>query len=171
MTATTVNDTLTHLTAGLAAAGPLVLLLVGSLPAAWMNRHAHQTARAVAALALAAFGLALGATVALIFGGPADIAWTLAGPAELGIHFDTLSAIVLVLVAFLQAVVTRFSIHYLAGDPAQGRFTKWLCLTGGSVLALVIAGNLLQFVLAWIATSLSLHQLLVFYPHRPGAVL
>ncbi len=171
MNAATTTDTLAHLTAGLAAAGPLTLLLFGCLPAAWMNRRAQGTARAAAALALAAFGLALGAAAALAFGGPADIALTLAGPAELGIHFDTLSAIVLVLVAFLLAVVTRFSIHYLAGDPAQGRFTKWLCLTGGSVLALVIAGNLLQFALAWVATSLSLHQLLLFYPDRPGAVL
>jgi NAD(P)H-quinone oxidoreductase subunit 5 len=165
------NSNLTDLTAGLAAAGPLALLLFGCLPTAWMNRHARNTARAGATLALVVFGLALGATVALAFGGPADIALTLAGPAELGIHFDTLSGIVLVLIAFLLAVVARFSIHYLAGDPAQGRFTKWLCMTGGSVLALVISGNLLQLVLAWIATSLSLHQLLVFYPHRPGAVL
>ena len=171
MNAATVNDTLTQLTAGLAAAGPLALLLFGCLPAARMNRHARKTARTGAALALTAFGLALGAAVALTFSGPADIALTLAGPAELGIHFDTLSAIVLVLVAFLLAVVTRFSINYLAGDPAQGRFTKWLSLTGGSVLLLVISGNLLQFALAWVATSLSLHQLLVFYPHRPGAVL
>lgn len=171
MNAMTTNNTVIHLTAGLAAVGPLVLLLFGCLPSAWMNRHARATARVAAALALAAFGLALGAAVALASGGPADVALTLAGPVELGIHFDTLSAIVLVLVSFLLTVVTRFSVHYLAGDPAQGRFTKWLCLTGASVLALVVAGNLLQFVLAWIATSLSLHQLLVFYPHRPGAVL
>ncbi|HVV70311.1 MAG TPA: proton-conducting transporter membrane subunit, partial [Verrucomicrobiae bacterium] len=82
-----------------------------------------------------------------------------------------LSAVVLLLVGFLIAVISRFSIHYLAGDPGQGRFTKWLSLTGGSVLTVVLSGNLLQFTLAWCATSLCLHQLLVFYPGRPGAVL
>lgn len=171
MNGMTTNDTVAHLTAGLAAAGPLTLLLFGGLPTAWMNERARTTARTGATLALTALGLALCAALALTVNGPVDAAITLAGPAELGIHFDTLSAIVLVLVAFLLAVVTRFSIHYLDGDPAQGRFSKWLCLTGGSVLALVISGNLLQFVLAWVASSLSLHQLLVFYPDRPGALL
>jgi len=37
------------------------------------------------------------------------------------------------------------------------------------VLALVTAGNLLQLVVAWIATSLFLHQLLLFYPDRVAA--
>jgi NAD(P)H-quinone oxidoreductase subunit 5 len=44
-------------------------------------------------------------------------------------------------------------------------------LTGGSVLVMVVSGNLVQFSLAWCATSLCLHQLLVFYPDRPGARL
>lgn len=171
MDATILDDIPTHWTAGLAAAGPLVLLLFGSLPAAWMNRHARTTARVGAALGLVAFAFAGCAAISLARSGPADVAVPLAGPVQLGVHFDTLSAVVLVLVAFLLGVVARFSTHYLDGDLAQGRFTKWLLLTGGSVLALVISGNLLQLVLAWIATSLSLHQLLVFYPHRPGAVL
>ena len=102
---------------------------------------------------------------------PADVGLSIVGDFHLGIYFDSLSAIVLVLVSFLLAVVTRYSINYLAGDPGQGRFTKWLCLTGGAVLAIVISGNLVQFALAWCATSLSLHKLLLFYPDRPGAVL
>ena len=36
-------------------------------------------------------------------------------------------------------------------------------------MTLVIAGNLGQLVVAWIATSLSLHQLLLFYPDRSAA--
>jgi NAD(P)H-quinone oxidoreductase subunit 5 len=171
MNTATMNETLAHLTAGLAAAGPLVLLLFGCLPAAWMNRQPRKTALLGATLAVVALALALGAAVSLAFRGPADLAITLVSAVELGIYFDALSAIVLVLVAFLLAVVARFSINYLAGDPQQGRFTKWLLLTGGSVLTLVISGNLLQFALAWVATSFSLHQLLVFYPHRRGAVL
>jgi NAD(P)H-quinone oxidoreductase subunit 5 len=35
----------------------------------------------------------------------------------------------------------------------------------------VISGNLLQFAVAWMAVSLCLHPLLVFYPERPGALL
>jgi NAD(P)H-quinone oxidoreductase subunit 5 len=103
--------------------------------------------------------------------GAADVELPIAGDFHLGIYFDNLSAVLLVLVSFLLAVIARYSVNYLAGDPAQGRFTKWLCLTGGSVLAIVISGNLVQFALAWCVTSLCLHQLLLFYPERPGAVL
>jgi uncharacterized protein len=64
-----------------------------------------------------------------------------------------------------------YSRNYLAGDPGQGRFFRWLALTVGSVLLLVVSGNLALFALAWIATSLSLHQLLTVYPDRPAARL
>jgi NAD(P)H-quinone oxidoreductase subunit 5 len=48
-------------------------------------------------------------------------------------------------------------------------FTAWLCLTLAAVLTLVTAGDLIQLVGAWIATSLFLHRLLLFYPERVAA--
>ena len=42
-------------------------------------------------------------------------------------------------------------------------------MTLASVLLLVSAGNLVQLMLAWIATSLFLHRLLLFYPDRVSA--
>jgi hypothetical protein len=58
---------------------------------------------------------------------------------------------------------------YLDGEERQGAFTGWLCMTLGAVLLLVQAGNLLHLVLAWIATSVFLHKLLLFYPDRVEA--
>lgn len=55
------------------------------------------------------------------------------------------------------------------GESRQGAFTGWLCLTLAAVLFLVAAGNLAQLVLSWIATSLFLHRLLLFYPDRVAA--
>jgi NAD(P)H-quinone oxidoreductase subunit 5 len=159
------------MTAVLAAAGPLVLIAFGLVPESLLNRNGIRSAQTGAVISLAAFALGLLATARLLFARAADVEWPIAGDFRLGIHFDNLSAVLLVLVSFLLAVVARYSINYLAGDLAQGRFTKWLCLTGGSVLSIVISGNLVQFALAWCATSLCLHQLLLFYPDRPGAVL
>ena len=159
------------LVGGLAAAAPLALLTFGLLPAASLNRLGLRAARSGATVSLISLGFALAAVAARVWFGAVDVSLDIAGPFRLGVYFDNLSAIVLTLVAFLLAVVARYSVNYLAGDPAQGRFTKWLCLTGGSVLAIVISGNLIQFALAWSATSLCLHQLLVFYGDRPGAVL
>jgi NAD(P)H-quinone oxidoreductase subunit 5 len=159
------------LTAALAAFGPLALIAFGLLPESLLNRNGIRAARTGALISLAAFGSALFAVVSLYCNGAADVQLPIAGPFNMGIYFDNLSAVLLVLVSFLLPVIARYSVNYLAGDPAQGRFTKWLCLTGGSVLVIVISGNLVQFALAWCATSLCLHQLLLFYPERPGAVL
>jgi NAD(P)H-quinone oxidoreductase subunit 5 len=84
---------------------------------------------------------------------------------------DRLTDVLLVLSTFLFAVICRYSGRYLAGDPGQARFYLWLCCTGSCVFALILAQNLLLFAFAWLATSLSLHQLLRFYPDRPGALL
>jgi uncharacterized protein YbcC (UPF0753/DUF2309 family)/NADH:ubiquinone oxidoreductase subunit 5 (subunit L)/multisubunit Na+/H+ antiporter MnhA subunit len=92
-------------------------------------------------------------------------------PAWTWVYLDALSATIFVLVAFLGAIISRFSIHYLSGEPREAHFFKWLCVTLGSVLWVVIAGNFLIFTLAWMMTSLSLHQLLVFYPDRKSARL
>ena len=89
----------------------------------------------------------------------------------LGFYVDTLAAIMFALVAFVGLIVVFFSRNYLDGDRGQARFTKWLCLTLAAVLLLIVSGNLLQFALAWVATSLGLNKLLLFYPERQAAVL
>jgi NAD(P)H-quinone oxidoreductase subunit 5 len=149
------------------AAGPLALLAAGLAPARWADRHPATMARLAFAAAAFALGAALVAALALAFGGRFDHVF--AGP--LGIHFDALSATMLTLVAFVGAIVVRYTRRYLDGDAGQGRFLRWLCLTLAAVLTLMVAGNLWLLAAAWIATSLALHRLLVFYPQRPAAQL
>ncbi len=154
----------------LALAAPIALLLSGLVPSSWANRHSQFTARLAAVAAWFSVAAAGISAVALTFiGGVFHLRPTGLAGEILAIQFDALSATMLLLVAFVAAIVIRFSKNYLAGDPQQGRFFKWLCLTTGSVLTLVISGNLLLFTAAWMATSLTLHQLLLFYPDRPAA--
>ncbi|MEM9456162.1 MAG: proton-conducting transporter membrane subunit [Myxococcota bacterium] len=87
----------------------------------------------------------------------------------LTLRFDPLSVTMLGLVSFVGVVIVRFSTHYLAGDPRQAVFVGRLCLTLAGVSQLVLAGNLLHLGLAWVATSLALQRLLLFYPERPRA--
>jgi NAD(P)H-quinone oxidoreductase subunit 5 len=152
-------------------AGPLLLLAAILVPAGVANRHHRRFAALSSWVALGVFGLALGASLGHLGAGPSAFPVAGAGLWRLDFYFDALSAVMLLLVSFLGAVVTRYSRNYLAGDPRQGEFTKWLCVTIGSVLMLIVSGNLLMFTLAWVATSLSLHQLLTFYPERPLAML
>lgn len=89
----------------------------------------------------------------------------------LSLRLDWLSVIMFLLVAFIGSVVVQFSRTYLDGEPRQGHFIGALCLTLAAILMLVLAGNLAQLTLAWIATSLALHDLLLFYPQRAKARL
>lgn len=85
------------------------------------------------------------------------------------IRLDSLSTVMFVMVSFIGALVVQFSRNYLDGDARHGTFLGALCAVIASVFLLVLAGNLIQLVVAWIATSLTLHRLLLFYPDRPGA--
>lgn len=159
------------LTAALAVAAPGLLGLTAVLPSRWLDANGSRAAEFGTLVARLAAVSALLAGLLLTWSGTLHPEIPLAGPFHLGIYFDRLSATLLLLVAFLLAVIVQYSCHYLAGDPAHGRFTRWLCLTGAAALMIVIAGNLVQLGLAWTATSLGLHQLLMFYPDRPGARL
>ncbi|MGO4910272.1 proton-conducting transporter membrane subunit [Pseudorhodobacter sp. W20_MBD10_FR17] len=95
----------------------------------------------------------------------------LIGAKDLGlsVRLDAVSAVMLLLVALVGWVVVRYSATYMDGEARQGPFTGWLCLTLAAVLFLVTSGNIVQFAMAWIATSLSLHKLLLHYPDRAAA--
>ena len=153
------------------ATGPLALLATVLVPTSLANRRGRQSAALASWLSLGVLALAALAGIGRLLAGPLVNEGVGVGPVRLNVYFDTLSAVMLLLVSFLGAVVTRYSRNYLASDPQQGRFVKWLCVTIGSVLLLCVSGNLLMFALAWTATSLSLHKLLTFYRERPAAML
>lgn len=151
----------------LATLAPLALLFTGLFP--YRGSPRDFSGRAIAA-----------AAVALVFVAAAGLACALVGPGRspllggyglgLSLHVDTLSAILCVLVGFIGLVVVKYSRNYLDGDPGQVRFTRWLLLTLASVLTLLISGNLVLLLAAWIATSVSLGRLLLFYCTRPAAI-
>jgi NAD(P)H-quinone oxidoreductase subunit 5 len=156
-----------------AALAPLALLLAGLTPSGWANRHPKAMLQVARGATFVSFGAAATATVLFFAGGSTAAAGTVLGRAGMGVtvYFDALSAVMALLVSFVGIIVIGYSRNYLDGDPGQGRFVKWLCLTLAAVLTLIISGNLLQFTLGWVATSLSLHQLLVFYKDRRAARL
>ncbi|MGP1357929.1 proton-conducting transporter transmembrane domain-containing protein [Roseicyclus sp.] len=119
---------------------------------------------------LALAGAVLFATLAATYGATTS---ALIGANGLGlqVRVDALSAVMVLLVAFVGWVVIRYARTYMDGDARQGAFMGGLALTLGFVLLLVTSGNIAQLVLAWIGTSLSLHRLLLFYGDRPTARL
>ncbi len=149
---------------------PALPLLAGLVTRFGPAQQAGRTATIAAAFAAL---LAAVVTIAAFAGGQLVLPFGSFGiTAAVGLKFrvDAIAGIMVVLVSFLGFVVLRFSRHYLDGDPGQSRFFSWMSLTLASVLTLVLASNLLLLLLAWIATSLCLHRLLLHYPERAGAV-
>jgi NAD(P)H-quinone oxidoreductase subunit 5 len=155
----------------LVALGPLLLGAMALVPRRWANANPRRMASLSTGTSGVVFVAAIIASILLALHGRIEYSLSIWGPFNIGIYFDVLSATILLLVAFIGAIVMRFAVHYLAGDPEQGRFFKWLCATLGAVLTLMVSSNLVMFTIAWIATSLALHKLLTFYSHRPLALV
>lgn len=155
----------------LVSLGPLALAGICAVPLARSRRSAIGIGRAGIGAALFALAVALGAAVLVALSGPLSTPLIGAAGVGFGLYLDGLSATMFCLVSFIGVIVVAYSRNYLDGDPGQIRFTRLLCRTLAAVLLVIVAGNLLAFTLAWIATSLALHQLLLFYPERPAAVL
>ncbi len=150
-------------------AAPAALLLSAGLGFAGPRPNPRLAARFAEAMALVALAVAALSAVLLIARGPADSRLIGVGEIGLSVRLDAVSAAMMLLVSFIGWVVARYAATYLDGEARQGAFTGWLSLTLAAVLLLVMSGNLAQLVVAWIATSLFLHQLLLFYPDRVAA--
>lgn len=150
-------------------AAPLALLLSAVVAFTNPGRRPRGVPRLAEVMALAALGVSVISAVLLVTHGSGDSRLIGAGGLGASIHLDVVSVVMLLLVSFIGWVVIRYTATYLDGEARQGAFTGWLCMTLASVLLLVLSGNLFQLVLAWIATSLFLHRLLLFYPERVAA--
>lgn len=151
---------------------PVVYLAVGLLPTDWVNARAGLMRRLVQMASLLAVGVAGSCLVAVATSESAEATFFRANAGielTFGVLVDPLSASLLVLLSGLGWVVIRFAATYLAGEPTQGRFLKWMCLTLAALLTLVLSRDVLVFAVAWGLVSLSFQQLLTHYRERPAA--
>jgi NAD(P)H-quinone oxidoreductase subunit 5 len=157
------KELLTYL---LPLAAPAVLFLAAI--AAFLNpgRRPPLTPRLAEVAALASLVVAVLATLILVLHGKGTSPVLGTDAIGLAVRIDAVSVAMLLLVSFIGWVVLRYAVSYMDGEARQGAFTGWLCVTLGAVLLLVQAGNLFQFVGAWIAVSFFLQRLLLFYPDR-----
>ena len=148
---------------------PLLLIAAAAIGAFGPQHRPSSRLKGVEVLAFLAFAVAVLSTAVLVVMGPGTGALQTPGGLGISIRVDVVSMSLLMLVAFIGWIVVRFSRVYLDGEARQGAFMAWLCTTLAMVTLLVSAGDLIQLVLAWIATSLGLQRLLLFYPERAGA--
>ena len=67
----------------------------------------------------------------------------------IGQHIDGLSIVVLFVVAFISTLVQIYSLEYLRGDRRYTHFFAALTLFSGGMLAMVLADNMILFLLGW----------------------
>ena len=85
------------------------------------------------------------------------------------LRIDPLTAVMLVVVTTVSALVHLYSIGYMADDPYRPRFFSYLSFFTFAMLMLVTADNLVQMFFGWEGVGLASYLLIGFWFHKPEA--
>ncbi len=85
------------------------------------------------------------------------------------LRFDTLTAVMLLVVNWVSFMVHVYSIGYMHHDPSVPRFQSYLSLFTFAMLMLVTANNLVQLFFGWEGVGLASYLLIGFWHERPSA--
>ncbi|EKF20197.1 NADH-quinone oxidoreductase subunit L [Nitratireductor pacificus] len=96
-----------------------------------------------------------------ITSGSLDVYWAL--------RIDTLTAVMLVVVNTVSALVHIYSIGYMHHDPHRPRFFAYLSLFTFAMLMLVTSDNLIQMFFGWEGVGLASYLLIGFWFKKPSA--
>jgi len=96
-----------------------------------------------------------------IVSGDLNIDWSL--------RIDTLTAVMLVVVTTVSALVHLYSIGYMHEDPYRPRFFGYLSMFTFAMLMLVTSDNLVQMFFGWEGVGLASYLLIGFWYHKPEA--
>ena len=93
--------------------------------------------------------------------GDFDVAWSL--------RIDSLTAVMLVVVNTVSAVVHVYSIGYMSHDPHKPRFMAYLSLFTFAMLMLITSDNFVQLYFGWEGVGLASYLLIGFWYKKPTA--
>ncbi|HEX7848830.1 MAG TPA: proton-conducting transporter membrane subunit, partial [Sphingomonas sp.] len=93
--------------------------------------------------------------------GDLDVSWAL--------RVDALTAVMLVVITSVSALVHLYSWGYMDEDPDQPRFFAYLSLFTFAMLMLVTANNLVQMFFGWEGVGLASYLLIGFWYKKPSA--
>ena len=88
---------------------------------------------------------------------------------EWALRVDALTAVMLVVVNTVSALVHLYSIGYMSEDPSRPRFFAYLSLFTFAMLVLVTADNLVQMFFGWEGVGLASYLLIGFWYEKPTA--
>ncbi len=97
--------------------------------------------------------------------------WIVSGDFEAHwrLRFDTLTAVMLIVVTGVSSMVHIYSIGYMSHDNARARFMSYLSLFTFAMLMLVTADNLVQLFFGWEGVGVASYLLIGFWYKKDSA--
>ena len=95
--------------------------------------------------------------------------WSLLGGVQAEVYVDGLSVLMAVFVSLLSLVILVYSAGIMSREGGQGRFYSLILAFIGSMVALVLSGNLIQFYLMWELLGICSALLIAFWWDREPA--
>lgn len=97
------------------------------------------------------------------------IAWMPAQGVDVVLRMDALAWLFTMLVLGIGLLVVLYARYYMSAKDPVARFFSFLLAFMGSMVGLVLSGNLIQLVLFWELTSLTSFLLIGYWHHRADA--
>ncbi|WP_237496150.1 NADH-quinone oxidoreductase subunit L [Modestobacter sp. L9-4] len=88
---------------------------------------------------------------------------------QAGLLLDPLSAVFVLLITGVGALIHVYSIGYMAHDPARRRFFAYLNLFVAAMLVLVLGNSYVALYVGWEGVGLASYLLIAFWHTRPAA--
>jgi NADH-quinone oxidoreductase subunit L len=153
---------------------PLIGSLVSGLFGRPLGDRGAQAVSVIAMLIAAVCGVASG--LRLLTGLVPNTSYAI-GPwlhvggfqADWAIRYDSLSAVMVMMVTVVSTLIHIYSIGYMEGDRSVPRFFAYLSLFTFSMLMLVTANDLLQLFFGWEGVGLVSYLLIGFWYDKPSA--
>ncbi len=152
---------------------PLAGAVLAGLVSIW-GRHGLASSFSVGGVVLSFLLSAIAFWQVAIGGHPITIdlaRWIVSGDfvASWALRFDTLTAVMLIVVTGVSSCVHIYSLGYMSHDPGRGRFMAYLSLFTFAMLMLVTADNLVQLFFGWEGVGVASYLLIGFWYHKPSA--
>jgi NADH-quinone oxidoreductase subunit L len=155
--------------------GAVVLLLGGALAPRALDRFGHWLGTATVA---GSFALSLTMFFSLLDRGEEErqvgqhlYTWFQVGGLDVGMDllYDPLSALFLLLITGVGALIHVYSVAYMEHDLRRRRFFGYLNLFVAAMLVLVLSANYLGVFLGWEGVGLASYLLIGFWQHKHSA--
>ena len=123
------------------------------------------------AIGVVAVSAALSLFQALTYSAPKveALGWTLYSGVQAEVYIDGLSVLLALFVSSLSLVILVYAAGIMAKETGQGRFYALMLVFIGSMIGLVMSGNLVQFYLLWELLGICSALLIAFWCDREPA--